>query len=245
MSIEVLNWAWRQRVPSASAKLVLLALADHANGEGYCWPSMKRVADMAGISPRQVSNHITKLAELGLVVKADRRRHAGQYRGWSYVVGPTSGSELPVVEDTGGSELPVTGGSQLPVGTTSENHQNTPSPRSARTRDELFEKVVEVCGHELEGLTRSERGRINRAVKEIREAGGTPALVDHAVRAWRARYPDASLTPTALSSHWSTLAHGVPRRTSRPSLEPVAEPADPSSWTPPPDGLFDRMRGRR
>lgn len=248
MSIEVLNWAWRQRVPSASAKLVLLALADHANGDGYCWPSMNRIAEMTGISQRQVSNHVTTLAGLGLVAKADRRRHGGQYRGWSYVVGPTSGSELPVVEPTGGSqlpaasgsELPVTGGSELPVLTISENRKGT-TP-SQRARDMLFEKVVEVCGHDLATLTKSERGRINRAVKEIREAGGTPERVDDAVRAWRARYPEAALTPTALSAHWSTLAAGVPRRSSRPEPEPVPEPADPSEWTEPPSDVRRLLR---
>ena len=253
MSIEVLNWAWRQDVPSASAKLVLLAIADHANGDGYCWPSMKRIAGMTGLSVRQVSNHVTKLAELGLLVKADRRRSGGQYRGWSYVVGDTSGSGLPVEGATSGSDLPLTSGSGLPVtsgselphGTTSENRQRTTtSPRAARARDELFEKVVGVCGHDVASLTKSERGRINRAVKEIREAGGTPERVDDAVRAWRQRYPDAVLTPTALSAHWSTLAAGVPRRTARPQPELIAEPEEPRKWNPPPPDVLEKL-GRK
>lgn len=249
MSIEVLNWAWRQDVPSASAKLVLIALADHANGDGYCWPSMLRIAAMTGLSQRQVSNHVTKLVELGLVVKADRRRSQGQYRGWSYLVG-TSGSELPVAEVTGGSDLPVASGSQLPVTSGSElplrtTSENRKGRTTTRARDELFERVVAVCGHDLATLTKSERGRINKAVKEIREAGGTPERVDDAVRAWRARYPEAALTPTALSAHWSTLAAGVPRRATRPEPEPAPPPADPSDWTPPPADLREILRKGR
>jgi hypothetical protein len=84
MSIEALNWAWEQPVAKAANKLVLLALADHANGDGECWPSMKRIADRSDISARHVSRAINELVDLGLVEKANRRRHGGQYRGWDY-----------------------------------------------------------------------------------------------------------------------------------------------------------------
>ncbi|HEY7821260.1 MAG TPA: helix-turn-helix domain-containing protein, partial [Acidimicrobiia bacterium] len=65
MSIEALNWAWEQSCPNPTSKLVLMALADHANSDGECWPAMKRIAQLSGISPRQVSTHITNLEALG------------------------------------------------------------------------------------------------------------------------------------------------------------------------------------
>lgn len=199
MSLEALTWAWRQDVPTPSTKLVLLALADHTNPDGYCWPSMIRIAAMSGISQRQVSSNITKLVELGLVVKADRRRNGGQYRGWTYYL--TSGSPLPVAS---GSEVPVTSGSPLPVRTVSENRK-----KNTRERDLLFESVVDVCGHDARALTKSERGRINKAVGDLRGASATPEQVAAAARRWRVHFPSARLTATALANHWSTLIGGA------------------------------------
>jgi hypothetical protein len=196
VSIEALSWAWKQDVPTPSTKLVLLALADHTNPDGYCWPSMIRIAGMSGISQRQVSTNITKLVDLGLVVKADRRRAGGQYRGWTYYL-PTSGSGVPVAS---GSEVPVTSGSQLPVGTVRENRK-----KISRERDYLFEAIVDVCGHDARSLTKSERGRINKAMADLRGASATPDQVRAAANAWTRRFPQARLTATALAGHWSTL----------------------------------------
>lgn len=216
MSIEAMSWAWKQDTGNASAKLVLLAIADHANGDGYCWPSMKRVAVMAGLSTRQVSTHVTALVERGLLVKEDRRRSRGQLRGWTYHV-PFEGADTP--ELTTGSPLPLATGSPLPlpqeVDFRSEpegNRKEEPS-RPSRKRDELFETVVEVTGHRLERLTRMERGRINKATSDLRGAGADPDAVRRASAAWPKLYPNASLTPTALAAHWSRLLDvAAPRR---------------------------------
>jgi hypothetical protein len=211
MSLEAMAWAWKQETPNATAKLVLLAIADHANGDGLCWPSMIRIAAMSGVSTRQVSTHVSRLVELGLLAKADRRRSAGRYRGWTYHVpfdGPLEGS---VDNGSGGSTLPATGGSTLPVPPEvrfrSEplvNRKGEPS-RPSRKRDLLFEALADVGGHRLETLTRSERGRINAAAKDLREAGATPEQVERAAAAWRRLYPSAQLTVTALAAHWSRL----------------------------------------
>ena len=200
MSIEALAWAWKQDVPTPSTKLVLLALADHTNPDGYCWPSMIRIAAMSGISQRQVSTNITKLVDLGLVVKADRRRAGGQYRGWTYYL-PSTGSGLPVASR---SDVPVTSGSGQPVGTVRENRK-----KILRERDYLFEAVVDVCGHDAAALTKSERGRINKAVADLRGASATPEQVRSAARRWRTHFPSARLTATAIAAHWSTLIAGT------------------------------------
>lgn len=50
-------------------------------------------------------------------------------------------------------------------------------------------------------VTRSGRGAWNRAHRELREAGATPALVRFAARSYRDRWPEMELTPTALVKH--------------------------------------------
>lgn len=208
MSIEALNWAWEQSCPNPTAKLVLMALADHANGDGECWPSMKRVAEITGVSARQISTHIKDLEALGYVTKADRRRRDGQYRGWDYVVNfqrksATSGSVLPVTSGSGASSPAEVGfRSEPPV-----NHQVEPlaaTPRK-RAKDELFEAMIRVTGLNPKTLTGSERGRINKALKELREVGATPEDLEGRARAYRQKFPGVVLTATALSANWSGL----------------------------------------
>lgn len=207
MSIEAMSWVWKQDVKPAAAKLVLLALADHANPDGYCWPSILRIAGMVGLTSRQVSTHIRSLEAKGLVERGDRRRKDGQYRGWTYTL--PIGSELPVAT---GSPATVTSGSGLPV----RNPQENPK-KNSRKRDYLFEAVASVAGHSLQTLTSSERGRLNRATKELREVGATPEDVVAAAKVWKQKYPNATLTATALAAHWSGLKAG---RRSQPAFCP-------------------------
>lgn len=213
MSIDALNWAWDQTCPNPTAKLVLMALADHANADGECWPSMKKIADRSGITPRQVSTHITRLVELGLVEKASRRRFGGQYRGWDYRVcvhrkQDTSGSTLPVTSGSTASSPAEAGFRSEPSG----NHQVEPlaaAPRETvkkrRQPDPLWDTMLRICGIEPDTLTGSERGRINKALKELREVNATPEELEARAAAYRHKYPDAAVTPTALTANWSSI----------------------------------------
>ena len=222
MSLDALKWAWEQDCPNATAKLVLMALADHANSDGECWPSMKRVAKLTGISSRQVSTHIVTLESLGYVTKGNRRRHEGQLRGWEYRVNLHG-------EATSGSTLPVASGSpaHLPaeVGFRSEPSENRkeepladkPPESVTRKKDNLFETVAEVCGIGLTTLTRTARGQLNKAAKELREIDATDEQVRHKAKAYKAQYPNATLTPTALIKHWSSFAQ-LEKKQQRPSV---------------------------
>ena len=222
MSLDALKWAWEQDCPNATAKLVLMALADHANSDGECWPSMKRVAKLTGISSRQVSTHIVTLESLGYVTKGNRRRHEGQLRGWEYRVNlrdeATSGSTLPVASGSP-AHLPAEAGFRSEP---SENRKEEPladkPPESVtRKKENLFETVAEVCGIGLTTLTRTARGQLNKAAKELREIDATDEQVRHKAKAYKAQYPNATLTPTALIKHWSSFAQ-LEKKQQRPSI---------------------------
>jgi hypothetical protein len=83
-------------------------------------------------------------------------------------------------------------------------------------RDLLFEAVAEACGIRLDALTRSARGQLNAATKELRDIGATPEQVAGKAKAWRKQYEGATLTPTALTKHWAAL--GDASRPNRPSI---------------------------
>ena len=79
-------------------------------------------------------------------------------------------------------------------------------PKSPAKKDELFEAVAEACGIDWGKLTSSGRGPLNKAVKELRDIGVTADDVGGRAAAYKKQYPDAALTPMALTKHWAALA---------------------------------------
>lgn len=52
-----------------STKLVAIILADHADRDGICWPSYRRIAERAGMDERTVRRHIATLRDLEVITK--------------------------------------------------------------------------------------------------------------------------------------------------------------------------------
>ena len=74
-----------------------------------------------------------------------------------------------------------------------------------RDRDELFDALVNELGINPAELTRSARGRINCALKELREVHATPVQIRDRSREYRKRFDGAAFTATALAAHWPGL----------------------------------------
>lgn len=66
-----MTWAFDQELPEGQ-KLVLLALADHADDEGTCWPGAKRMAEKCGVTRRTVQRRIAALETRGLLQREHR-----------------------------------------------------------------------------------------------------------------------------------------------------------------------------
>ena len=67
MSIKLMTAAWDREDLSSTQKLVLLALADWANDEGLCWPSIERVAKKSSLKKRAVQLAIRSLEEMQFI----------------------------------------------------------------------------------------------------------------------------------------------------------------------------------
>ena len=65
MSYLITRQIWDSSPQGGNAKLVLLALADFANGKGLAWPSIQTVAHKTGLSTRQVKRVLPKLEKDG------------------------------------------------------------------------------------------------------------------------------------------------------------------------------------
>jgi len=66
VSIRATKWAWSLQLP-ATVKLVLVALSDHADEDGECWPSQARIASMTGLTDRAVRYVMHGLKASGLI----------------------------------------------------------------------------------------------------------------------------------------------------------------------------------
>lgn len=67
MSIAIVHDVLYLNIP-ARRKLVLIALAEHADEEGICWPSQALIAHRASISPRKLRDHLRGLEKDGWLV---------------------------------------------------------------------------------------------------------------------------------------------------------------------------------
>ena len=67
MSIKLMTAVWDREDLSSTQKLVLLSLADWANDEGLCWPSIDRLATKTSMAGRSVQRIIRDLESMGFV----------------------------------------------------------------------------------------------------------------------------------------------------------------------------------
>lgn len=79
MSIHCSSWAWRQQL-SATDKLVLLALSDHANDEDFsCWPSLTHLARKCGLNRSTIKRVLKRLEDSKYLVRYNRGRATTVY----------------------------------------------------------------------------------------------------------------------------------------------------------------------
>ena len=81
MSIRLISAVFDNRNLGPTERLIMLALADHADDSGRCYPSVQRIAQRTGLSLRAVQINIRKLEAQGFVrvVTSGRRGRANDY----------------------------------------------------------------------------------------------------------------------------------------------------------------------
>jgi len=65
VSFKVTNWVWARSESRNGARLVMLALADRADDDGFAWPSIEDLCERTKLSPRAVQKALANLVELG------------------------------------------------------------------------------------------------------------------------------------------------------------------------------------
>ena len=162
----------------------------------------RNLAREAGVSRDQIRTSLQKLQEAGYVERGWEKGADGTPEHVTRVYDVPAGREsIPeLVGNAGGRE-------SRPHSKTenSKTELTLAARRPSRERDLLFEAVVDVCGQDPKRLTSSERGRINRALKDLRDVGATPEQIRKAATKWQTTYPSARLTATAIAANWTTI----------------------------------------
>jgi len=81
VSLDLMSAVWNTSKSTGNSRMLLLALADNANSEGYCWPSITTLQKKCAASRQTVLDCIDKLESIGELY-VDRK----QRRGNHYVV---------------------------------------------------------------------------------------------------------------------------------------------------------------
>ncbi|MBU4214309.1 MAG: helix-turn-helix domain-containing protein [Actinobacteria bacterium] len=133
MSIDITRAVWEDAHFSQTALLVLLALADHANEDGVCWPSVARLATRVRTSERHVQRVLGDLEQAGWLTRDERPGRSTVFR----VTPPTPDTQVtPDMEVTPDTQVRegVTPRSERGDTQVTQNHQRTttesPEPRN-------------------------------------------------------------------------------------------------------------------
>ena len=138
MSRAARDWAWDCRGLTPAQRLVLLALAEHADEAGGCWPSLSRLAARAELDRRTVTRSLAALEARGLIHRARSRPQRTLY---SLAVG-TFPAQVPTRDEEtacGSEPMPLDDGPAIvldplePTGPTPRTGGVTPLHRGQQT----------------------------------------------------------------------------------------------------------------
>lgn len=76
---------------------------------------------------------------------------------------------------------------------------------AARSRDLIWESIIDCWNIDPAELTDTERARLNKAAKLLRDVDADPAEIPRRRAIYRSRYRDAADTPMAIAGRWSEL----------------------------------------
>jgi hypothetical protein len=235
MAWQVVQAVLRARITPPARKLVAVALAEHANKDGTrARPGMKLLRIYTGLSERRVLAHIGGLIDEKIVTRV-LRGHEDQRAEFRFhldrlaeLEGDAGDTLQGDGDDTHSTREGDAGDSERVTDTTAEgdagdtpsvmNRQGTTLAAEKRAaREGIFAALVEAEGANLEEITESHRGALNKVVKQLLAVGATPDDVDERAERYREAFPRIRVTATGLAKHWASLG---------------PEEDEPSSWIP-------------
>jgi hypothetical protein len=88
MSVKVMSAVWEREDMDASERLVMLSLADHADDEGVCYPSIARLCKRTSLTNRTVQMAVKRLEARGLIYVEPNAGRNGTNMFYLFASGP-------------------------------------------------------------------------------------------------------------------------------------------------------------
>lgn len=210
---------------SRDARLLFLGLLNESDDEGRLLASPRKLLGAVyphddDVDTAAIERWVIELGRAGLV-----RRYRADGLAYLYLPGFTehqkishpTASKLPAPPESDSGEapevLPSGSGMSLEVLRPEGNREGEQGTGKeiaplAQKSDPLWESVMAACSIHGE-IPPSARGAYNKAVKDLRTVGASPDDVAQRAKVYRVRWPDVSLTPTALARRWAECEPNV------------------------------------
>lgn len=197
MSIRIMSAVWSIDLPD-SQKIVLLALADNANDEGVCWPSMATIAKKCSKGTRTVQGVIKQLCDAGHLT---RKEVLG--KGCYYTVHPRSGCTPQELHPRREVQLPPQPLRTTPAAAAdkpSKNHHEPSITAEAVRRVDVFPCPDGVDQIDWEAL------KANRKAKRAALSEGAYRQIANKLQRWnRDGWPPGPIVAYAAERGWTTV----------------------------------------
>ena len=240
MSVKVMSWVWDHSRAKGAQRLVLLAVADHANDDGLdAFPSLARLARKTGMTERGVHKAIGALVALGelQVTAGGGRGRSNRYRVLM-VDRPQTPNVVPALV---GNPEPETM-NEVPGTTFHEPHSRNTAPRKPEPRStELSLNPPETSSSKKSSSPRQRGTRIpddfkvtpemhNWAKEHVPELGGLRET-EKFINYWRAK-SGAGATKLDWPATWRNwMLTAAERLAPRPNgHRPYTNPTDPDAY---------------
>ncbi|WP_423209057.1 helix-turn-helix domain-containing protein [Paracoccus yeei] len=92
MSVKIMSAVFESETLGPTERLIMLALADHADDAGRCYPSLSRLQQRTGLSERAIQSNIRNLQSAGYITIIPG---AGQGGANVYIVRPNPAADAP------------------------------------------------------------------------------------------------------------------------------------------------------
>lgn len=193
MSVKVMSLVWSLDLPD-SQKIVLLALADSANDEGVCWPSMASLAKKCSKSERTVQGVIKELVSSGHLTRVERLG-----KGVLYTLHPRSGCAPAKSAPPQGTTPTPAAAADKPSRTIIVEEANA-SPTARASKTDPFPCPAGVDQIDWDAL------KANRKAKRAALTAGAYRQITTKLERWgRDGWPPGPIVALAAERGWTTV----------------------------------------
>lgn len=180
---------------------VLRRYADEKTNQ--CYPSRNTLANRLNTSTRSIDRAMDELVALGAVSKkmrklSDTDGYTSNLYTLNVIIAPPSAYMPDPSADMPHPSAHVANKTE-PI-----KHSQLNKDKK-REKDLIFEEVAKQCGIDWNKAPANELGRLNKAVKQLKEINATVEDIALVANWYKENWKKITLTPTAIVSNWSMI----------------------------------------